>query len=110
MFTEGHSSTSSLTTTTSQQQNQISQTNQLHSNYKTPSSISNRSGFTSPSSLMTQNSQSLIPPLPFMERSNSASTMSSNANPFHEKSPSTVSIQVNLNNLSSLSSSSAVCY
>jgi hypothetical protein len=101
MSTEGHGSTWSSTATFQQNQiSQIPQTNQLYSNYRTSPSFSNRSGFTSSSSssLMTQNSQSsLNPHLPLMERSNSASTMNSYFSPFHEKSLSTGSIQVNLN-------------
>jgi hypothetical protein len=96
MSTEGHNGAWSSTATS--QQNQIPQANQLHSNYRTTPSFSNRNGFTnsSSSSLITQNSQpSLNPHLSLMERSNSASTMNSYFSSFHEKSLSTGSIQAN---------------
>ncbi|CAG8540004.1 15883_t:CDS:2 [Dentiscutata erythropus] len=90
----------------SQQQRQIPQASQLFSTYRSQPSLSNRSVLASSSSSaassilnVTSSPSSLVPLIPSMERSNSASTMytvSSAGGHFHEKSNSTGSISVNL--------------
>ncbi|CAG8500825.1 2295_t:CDS:2 [Diversispora eburnea] len=99
--TEGSGTWSS----SSQQQRQATQHAQIASTYRTPPSFSSRNGFASSSSsaassiMNITSPSSLIPLTPFMERSNSTSTLysvSSPVGPFHEKSLSTGSITVNL--------------